>query len=88
MQPVLPMQVKTPAFTADHRMTHKPNTISLLCPSCCARGKAIRGTDAAAPLYRHDGLEDLSRGFRHIDRGARHGAHFVCVSCNLKAKEL
>ena len=69
-------------------MTHKPNSISLLCPSCFARGKAIWAIDVAAPLHRHHGLEELSRGFRHIDRGVRLGTHFVCVSCNLKAKEL
>lgn len=69
-------------------MTPDSKTVSLLCPSCFARGKATWKSPPNTPFYRHDGLEDLSRGFRHIDRGVRHGTHFVCIACNTKAKEL
>lgn len=62
-----------------------PLTTFLVCQMCAARGKAVWLRDG--PGYRHEGLADLSPGFRYIDRGRIFGSHFICTTCNSKVQE-
>lgn len=59
--------------------------VTLVCPVCAARGKAAFHSDG--PEHRHEGVAEIPRGFRYIDRGRQFGSHFICSSCNTLARE-